>query len=235
MKWYKHDTDAISDAKIKKLLIKHGAVGYAIYFHCLELIAADVDENWLTFELEHDSEIIADNLKVRGTAEKSGIEIVEDVMRYIIELGLFEESNGRITCLKLLHRLDQSMTSNTRMRKMIGDAKNNHDNIMTASCKTRIDKTRIDKTRIDGYPVTQSIHDELVSQHSLPTVLDYYERISDYVVSKGKTDYKDYARTARNWIKRDIESGRYSPPKPKHHSEPDEVEQLIMQNMRGAK
>jgi hypothetical protein len=25
MKWFKHDTDASSDAKVKKLLIKHGA------------------------------------------------------------------------------------------------------------------------------------------------------------------------------------------------------------------
>jgi len=56
MRWFKHDTDASSDAKIKKLLIRHGAVGYAIYFHCLELIASDICETNITFELEHDSE-----------------------------------------------------------------------------------------------------------------------------------------------------------------------------------
>jgi hypothetical protein len=132
MNWFKHDTDCTQDAKIKKLLIKHGAVGYAIYFHCLELIAAEISESNLTFELEHDSEIIADNLHIKGTSEKSGIAIVEECMRCIIELGLFQETEGRIFCFKLLKRLDLSMSSNHVFRKMISDAKaKNHDGIMT--------------------------------------------------------------------------------------------------------
>lgn len=130
MNWFKHDADATQDAKIKKLLIRHGAVGYAIYFHCLELIAAEVSESNLTFELEHDSEIIADNLHIHGTAGMSGIQIVEDIMRYIIELGLFEESNDRIFCFKLLKRMDLSMTSNPNFRKLIAAAKENHDAVM---------------------------------------------------------------------------------------------------------
>ena len=32
MKWFKHDTDASNDAKLKKLILKYGAEGYAIYF-----------------------------------------------------------------------------------------------------------------------------------------------------------------------------------------------------------
>jgi len=142
MQWYKHDTDATQDAKIKKLLIRHGAVGYAVYFHCLELIAAETSETNLTFVLEHDSEIIADNLKIQGTADKSGIEIVETIMRYIIQLGLFQESGGKVFCFKLLKRLDTSMTSNPRFREMISSAKTNHDfnkenhdRIMIPSCK----------------------------------------------------------------------------------------------------
>ena len=71
MNWFQHDTASTQDAKIKKLLIRHGAIGYAVYFHCLELIAADISETNLTFELEHDSEIIADNLKISGTGDKS--------------------------------------------------------------------------------------------------------------------------------------------------------------------
>lgn len=135
MQWFKHDTDCTQDAKIKKLLIKHGAIGYAIYFHCLELIAAETSESNLTFELEHDSEIIADNLHIKGTAEKSGIAIVEEIMRFIIDLDLFQESNGRIFCFKLLKRLDSSMTSNTKFRELIVKSKEHHDRIMIPSCK----------------------------------------------------------------------------------------------------
>jgi hypothetical protein len=108
-------------------VIRHGAVGYAVYFHCLELIAGNVSNDNITFELEHDSEIIADNLRIRGTNDKSGMQIVEEIMRYIIELELFENHDGRITCFLMIKRLDSSMTSNAAFRKMILDAKENHD------------------------------------------------------------------------------------------------------------
>jgi hypothetical protein len=156
MQWYKHDSDASNDAKIKKLLIKHGAVGYAIYFHCLELIAGNISESNITFELEHDSEIIADNLKIKGTADLSGRDLVESIMRDIIDLRLFEEKNGHIFCFKMLKRLDTSMTSSPKLRHMITEAKQhqsnvmiNHDNIMTASCKNRIDEKRKEEIRTE--------------------------------------------------------------------------------------
>lgn len=158
MQWYKHDTDAASDAKVKKLLLRHGAVGYAIYFHCLELIAADISESNITFQLEHDAEIIADNLKIRGDTNTSGIDIVNQVMLYIVDLGLFENRDGRITCMKLLKRLDSSMTSNQKMRKIITSAKGNtsrrmiespksHGAVMTGSCKIRSEETRSEEKR----------------------------------------------------------------------------------------
>lgn len=127
MKWFKHDADAFTDAKISKLLIRYGAVGYAVYFHCLELIAGNVSNDNITFELEHDSEIIADNLRIRGTNDQSGMQIVEDIMRYIVELELFENHDGRITCFKMIKRLDSSMTSNPKFRKLILEAKEHHD------------------------------------------------------------------------------------------------------------
>jgi len=142
MKWFKHDSNASSDAKIKKLLIRHGAVGYAVYFHCIELITADLSESNLTFELEHDSEIIADNLKIVGTGTESGLEIVEKIMITLIELDLFMDNNNRILCLKLAKRLDTSMTSNPLFRARI---KESHDIVMTESCKKRLEETRTEK------------------------------------------------------------------------------------------
>ncbi len=132
MQWFQHDSDSTQDAKIKKLLIRHGAVGYAVYFHCLELIASEICETNLTFELEHDSEIIADNLKIAGTGEKSGRDIVEEIMRTIIELDLFSETEGHVFCFKLLKRINLSQTSNPSFRAMITDVKAKyHDGIMT--------------------------------------------------------------------------------------------------------
>lgn len=150
MNWFKHDTDATQDAKVKKLLIHYGAVGYAIYFHCLELIAGDVTEANLTFELEHDSEVIADNLHIKGTADKSGVMIVEEIMRFIVDLGLFTCSENKIFCLKLLKRLDSSMTSRESFRQGIARAKLSHDEVMTDHDLVMLDKIRLDKKRKDN-------------------------------------------------------------------------------------
>jgi hypothetical protein len=185
MQWFKHDTGATQDAKIRKLILRYGVTGYGIYFHCLELIAGSISESNITFELEHDSEIIADDLKITGDANKSGVQIVEEVMKYIVSLGLFEESNGHIFCFKLLKRLDVSMTSNAKFRKLITYAKkekdkieigddveeseNSHDTVMIESCYSHDtimqDKNRIDKNRIDknNTPQAQAL---LASQDS---------------------------------------------------------------------
>ena len=151
MKWFKHDSDASSDAKIKKLVIRHGAVGYAVYFHCLELIASNVSNDNITFELEHDSEIIADNLRIKGTAEKSGVQVVEEIMHYIVQLKLFENHDGRITCFKMIKRLDSSMTGNPAFRKLIADAKNSHDLIDEShdSVMMRHDSVMLEENRIE--------------------------------------------------------------------------------------
>ena len=100
MKWFKHDSDASNDAKLKKLRLKYGAQGYGIYWYCLELIARNVEKHNLTFELEHDAELIADDFKLSP-------EIVQHIMTYMVELGLFENTDGIITCLKMATRTDE--------------------------------------------------------------------------------------------------------------------------------
>lgn len=216
MQWFKHDTDATQDAKLKKLLIRHGATGYAIYFHCLELIASDISNSNLTFELEHDSEIIADNLKIRGTAEKSGIDIVEEIMRYIIDLDLFSESDGHIFCFKLLKRLDTSMTSNDRFRDMISDAKDkNHDSVMTQSCKKRREEKREEENRIDKIKINaitlgdlQNVtlshveYDKLKSLYLDVYINDYVSRLSLWKPNASRKVKSDLA-TLMAWMRRD--------------------------------
>jgi hypothetical protein len=118
MKWFQHDTNASHDAKIKKLILRHGAVGYAVYFHCLELIAGDLTQNNITFELEHDSEIIADNLKINGNAEEAGIDIVNRILKTIIDLQLFTHDNGKVFCYKLATRLDNTISRNAEINKI---------------------------------------------------------------------------------------------------------------------
>lgn len=112
MKWFRHDSNANADAKIQKVLMKYGVKGYGLYFYCLELIAAGVDGSNINFELEHDAEILAFQLKMTESE-------VQEIMQYMIGLNLFDIQTGRIRCLKLAKRLDDTMTRNPHMKKML--------------------------------------------------------------------------------------------------------------------
>lgn len=150
MQWFKHDSNASQDAKLKKLRMKYGLEGYGLYWYCLELIAADVNQNNLTFELEHDSELISFDTGIH-------IERVNEMMSYMVNLGLFELNNNVVSCLKMLKRLDQSMTSNPKMRQMLTNAKNNHDGVMINSDSVMQDKKRREKKRIHKNRIAESI------------------------------------------------------------------------------
>lgn len=219
MKWFKHDTDSTQDAKVKKLLIRYGAVGYAIYFHCLELIAMDLNESNITFELEHDSEIIADNLKVKGTANQSGVEIVEETMRFMVELGLFIERDLKIFCLSMFKRLDSSMTSNKGMRRLIASAKQSHDPVMIESCKKEQKERK--KEQIDKMTTKQQDSLKELFSHNIhtnitfPQTAKYFKQVCiDYpeVTSALQLQYQEYLesckdrepgyiKTIPNWLK----------------------------------
>jgi len=176
MKWFKHDSGANMDGKLQEVLLDYGLEGYGLYWYCLELISGKVDKDNVNFCLEHDSRIIARN--TGSTAQK-----VQDIMNRFVELGLFENNEGSITCFKLAKRLDQSMTSNPAMRQIINKIKenhdkkpnnhdflvNNHDPVMTESREYMInpdgvmqDKIRLDKIREEkNIPLRQSEIDRL--------------------------------------------------------------------------
>lgn len=205
MQWVKHDTNANQDAKLKKLRMKYGLEGYGLYWYCIELIAADIDQNNLTFELEHDAEIISFDTGIH-------IERVNEMMAHMVNLGLFEASNNTITCLKLLKRLDQSMTSNKQMRSLITKAKEgkNHDSVMTLSdnVMTQSDFVMQEEKRIDkkknSYPVginpdllasiSNSWNELMVTQPSIDLTKDTQVNKKRWTkIKKILADHPDYA------------------------------------------
>ena len=140
MKWFKHDSDANIDARLQEILLDYGLEGYGLYWYCLELITNKLSSDNITFKLEHDARIIARN--TGSTVQK-----ITEMMTRFIELGLFEDVDGTVTCLKLAKRLDKSMTNSLKMRDFISDVRERHDTV--SECHERLDKTRLDKTRLD--------------------------------------------------------------------------------------
>ena len=120
MKYFKHDSNASMDAKLKKVRAKYGMEGYGVYWYCLELIAQNVEKHNLTFELEHDAEIISVDTNIH-------VEQIEMMMQDFIKWRLFENSNGIITCLKMLTRTDEYT------QKLLNSVKKYPDNLPTLS------------------------------------------------------------------------------------------------------
>jgi len=126
MDWFRHDSNANLDEKLQEVLLDYGLEGYGLYWYCIELIVNKTSSENITFELKHDARVIARN--TGSTLQK-----VEEMMKRFVDLGLFENSDGRITCLKIAKRLVTSSTSNLKMREFIRQIKTNHDNVMTTS------------------------------------------------------------------------------------------------------
>ena len=73
-------------------------------------------------------------------------------MKRFVELGLFENDGGTITCMKVAKRLVASATSNPTMRKMIHDVNENkglsapsqqrHDVVMQDKIEKRREENR---------------------------------------------------------------------------------------------
>jgi hypothetical protein len=149
MKWFKHYTKSMTDAKIEKLIMKYGIEGYGIYFACLEIIAGNLTIENITFELEHDVEILAYKFKI------DTVKLME-IMKYCVNLGLFEynESNQRISCMKLLKYIDDSTAKNPEIRKIVSHCKGNSE--LFGINPKESEQIRLDKNRIDNINILSS-------------------------------------------------------------------------------
>ncbi len=217
MKWFQHDTDASHDAKLKKLILRHGAIGYAVYFHCLELVAGDISQTNINFELEHDAEIIADDLKITGDNNESGIEKVNRIMKTIIGLGLFTEKDSKIFCYKLALRLDNTVSRspiiNTIKEKLrinyVGPTKKlGADKIILD--KNKSDKKRIDKKAkekviknsyldLDNVKLKEKEYNTLITKYGLKQTTTLLEKLSNYKLAHGKKYDSDYG-AINSWV-----------------------------------
>jgi hypothetical protein len=146
MEWFRHDSNANLDEKLQEVLLDYGLEGYGLYWYCIELIVGKTSADNITFELKHDARVIARN--TGSTPQR-----VEEMMKRFIHLGLFENKDNKITCLKVAKRLMSSATSNPQMRSIIQDIKQrydipidakHHDAIMTPSKNISLDKIRQD-------------------------------------------------------------------------------------------
>jgi len=214
MKWFKHDTDALQDAKIERLVMKYGLEGYGLYFACVELIAASLSSDDCSFELEHDEVLLAHRFK--KTPQK-----IKEMLAYLVELGLFQynEDSKNLMCIQLLKRVDNTMAQNPEIKKIMsnGDFKklketlNNFKSFKAEQIRT--DKIRTDKNRdlqIDSTDkdkkeyapdvrLTEKEHFSLIQDYGKDTTKRAIVKLSDYKGAHGKKYKSDY-RAILQWV-----------------------------------
>jgi len=202
LKWFKHDSDSRHDAKIQKLRLKYGLEGYGLYFFLLECVAGTVDSHNLTFELEEDAELVS-------AATNIHIERVEEMMRYMVNLGLFESDGGRITCLKMALRTDEY--TQHLMRKMnslpivsgqtpdgVGIKSELREQNRTEQKRTEQKTTRASRARFCK-PTVEEVADycaERNNEINPQAFVDYYEANGWKV---GRNPMKDWKASVRTW------------------------------------
>lgn len=192
MKWFKHDSNANMDVKLKRLRKRYGAEGYGVYWLCLELIAGTVEKHNLTFELEYDAELIADELHMNQ-------DHVQDIMGFMVDLGLFENDRGVITCLKMATRTDEYTQQ-----------------LIKKTCQSHDKLPRVSRDTPESVPrVSESIEEKRIEEKDITSEADV--RFDLFWDLYPKKEGKKKARTAfLNLTKKqqqdaviDIKAGRY--------------------------
>ena len=203
MKWFKHDSDANLDDKLQNLMLDHGLKGYGLYWYCLELIANKFDHNNITLELKHDARIIAKN-----TSES--VKEVEDMMRRMVELDLFSQSQNIIQCLKLGTRFEASASSHPLVRDTVKQLKATNGKVMIKSQSNHnvvtAEEKRIEEKRTEENKDFERFYEAYPNKKSKPLALKAWlkHKPDIDVVIKSLTMFKK----CEQWTK---DKGRYIP------------------------
>jgi hypothetical protein len=180
MKWFKHDSNAHTDDKIQKVLMKYGADGYALYWYCIELIASRVSPDNITFELRHDAEILGYHLKIDTLK-------VEEIMKYMINLGLFDVNNDKIVCYKLAKRLDNTLSQNPQIKETLSNFK-----------KLEADKIRSDKIRSEDLNIPSK--PQSVLPFTANRVMDIWNEVFNNTYARNKKFLSDTTKRRINTL-----------------------------------
>ena len=117
MKWFKHMTRSLTDAKIEILIMKFGIEAYGVYFGVLEIIAGNLTSDNVTFEIEHNIELLAHKWKIDTI--RLGHIIQECFNLELLELC----ESGHWACYKLVKYVDDTLSKNQEIKNMAKNPK----------------------------------------------------------------------------------------------------------------
>lgn len=212
MKWFKHDSNASIDSKLKRVRMKYGMEGYGLYWYCLELIAKNVEKHNLTFELEEDAELIAVDTNIHQ-------ERVQAMMTDFLKWSLFENTEDAITCLKMATRTDEYTQKLIRDLGKPALLKQRPDSVPIKSDlieEKRIEENKKEEKRKNFIPPTvdqvKSYCDERKNNIDPEHFVDYYLTVG---WMRGRAKIKDWKAVIRYWERNEIKNGNKPKSKPR--------------------
>lgn len=164
MKWFKHDSDASNDPKIKKLKKRFGMVGYGVYFNLLEIIARKMEDRIEDFGFvpeDWDEDLLSIEFDIDTNTLRT-------MFSYMCEVGLFENKKGRLYNCKIQGRCDD-YTARLLRNKPLPDESTN-------SVRTKSDFVPLEENRIEENRREEKEKSENKFSHSLEELSDSLPR-----------------------------------------------------------
>ena len=189
--YFSHDYNARNDEKIKRLIRKHGMIGYGIFWSIVEDLynnanALRTDYEGIAYDLRSDCDIVAS--------------VVNDFDLFIFN-GDFFGSNS------VQERLDQRNNKSESARKSASYRWENANALQTQSegnAKKERKGKEIKGKEIkikykDNILLTEKENEKLVSEYGSDIVSKCYDFLSSYKIEKSYSTKSDYL-TIRRWV-----------------------------------
>jgi hypothetical protein len=189
--YFSHDYNARNDEKIKRLIRKHGMIGYGIFWSIVEDLynnanALRTDYEGIAYDLRSDCDIVAS--------------VVNDFDLFIFN-GDFFGSNS------VQERLDQRNSKSESARKSASYRWENANALQTQSegnAKKERKGKEIKGKEIkikykDNIHLTEKENEKLISEYGNDVVKKCYDFLSSYKIEKSYSTKSDYL-TIRRWV-----------------------------------
>jgi hypothetical protein len=189
--YFSHDYNTRNDEKIKRLIRKHGMIGYGIFWSIVEDLynnanALRTDYEGIAYDLRSDCGII--------------MSVVNDFDLFIFD-GDFFGSNS------VQERLDQRNTKSESARKSASYRWENANALQTQSegnAKKERKGKEIKGKEIkikyrDNISLTEKDNEKLISEFGKDAVEKSYDFLSSYKIEKSYSTKSDYL-TIRRWV-----------------------------------
>jgi len=189
--YFSHDYNARNDEKIKRLIRKHGMIGYGIFWSIVEDLynnanALRTDYEGIAYDLRSDCDIVAS--------------VVNDFDLFIFN-GDFFGSNS------VQERLDQRNSKSESARKSASYRWENANALQTQSegnAKKERKGKEIKGKEIkikykDNVHLTEKENEKLISEYGNDVVKKCYDFLSSYKIEKSYSTKSDYL-TIRRWV-----------------------------------